>query len=487
MYVFGVLPFFACHGVVLMVSTEDYSTAQADQEVCLFLATVCRSAFFFPCTHPNRCHCKMLNLPFRSLKEEALKDVLEDSDSEVDDSTAHTSDTKGNPGTAKPTTTSIPIQEPKKNIPTPTPAEMASAAWTTYSDEGSQNNSLGQCFVNILPPDLLLQCAEFLGDVATLCRVREVNMAWLGTLDGREAGRRLWRPVFYRLRANGSIHAATDSKGQQRRQLKVYDLGTPTSASNAVRCPASGGSGGGVQMLTPSPATRRSSSLVRSGSKDQASLERGSTPGSEAGTVSGSPSLRRSSACLVCGLIQRVGFRGRDCEMCASSLMVLPGGPATPRVAYTRVNLSGSAGENAVSTSSGAVPFPARPTPGAVVGSASEVFAGCVGAGGSATNVLVAGVTAGPRGGGNGDGEDVGEDDDVDDVDWHFLVKRLAEEKRIASGWGSLRHGWVWLQTALQVRLGCVGQISQCSYPTYRWTALSGSGVRYLYSYVFRL
>ena len=38
------------------------------------------------------------------------------------------------------------------------------------------------------------------------------------------------------------------------------------------------------------------------------------------------------------------------------------------------------------------------------------------------------------------------------DVDWHFLVKKVAEEKRIAAGWGSLRHGWLWLQRELQVR-----------------------------------
>lgn len=340
----------------------------------------------------------------------------------------------------------MPVDESKTTLTSPL-AEMAPAVWTTCSDKGSQNSSSGYCFVNIFPPDLLLQCAEFLGDVTTLCRVREVSMAWLFTLDGRESGWRLWRPVFYRLRANGSIHAATDNKGQQRRQLKVYDLGTPTSASSTGRCPASVGSGAGVHMVTPSPVTRGSSLSPGRGLKDRTSRELRSPPGSEAGTVGGSPGPRRSSACLVCGLIQRAGFTGKDCEMCASSLMVLPGAPATPRVAYTRVNLSESAGENVVLTSSSMV-----------VGSASKVSARCTSAAGSAAHLPVAGVSAGPGGcgnGGDGDGENMGKDGDVDNVDWHFLVKRLAEEKRIASGWGPLRHGWVWLQNALQVRFSC--------------------------------
>lgn len=394
------------------------------------------------------------------MKEDALKDVLEDSDSDGEGCVADHPHAQDKLGTTQPTASSAASQyTDTSDNPASPRKEAAPAVSTNKSDrdegngEGNQDSLILRCFVEILPPDLLLQCAEFLGDVTTLSRLREVSMGWLIALDGQEAGRRLWRPVFYRLRANGSIHAATDSKGEQHPKLKVYDLGTLTPKTRgAASCstPANGGFSADAETLTSSSATVGPSPVGRS-LKSEAPLGRGSASGSETRaaptSVNGSPNLRRSSACLVCGLIQRAGFTGRDCEMCASSLMVLAGAPATPRVAYTKVNLSGgSGGGSAASATSGSAPS-----------STSE--------GSAISKAGVAGVCTGKGGCSTGE-EDTEENGDGDDVDWHFLVKRLAEEKRIASRWGSLHHGWVWLQKAIQVSLDSVKDGRICIRPS---------------------
>ena len=281
------------------------------------------------------------------------------------------------------------------------------------------------CFVSMLPPDLLLQCVEFLGDSRSLCRAREVSRGWLLALDDREAGLRLWRPMFYRLRASGTIHAATNARGQRRLVPKQYDLGTlPTTGLGACSSPPGDGSGvstaGATQGGAGRPSGRRTDALPR-----------------------------RSSSCLVCGLIQREGYTGNDCEMCASSLVVVdhresPAAP--PRVAYTRVQLSGSCGTSASPTS-----LPPR---------LSEVNASRTSGAPAPDSVVTREKSSGvlPRNGEgawSGEGQDEGTDMEID-VDWHFLVKRMAEEKRIAAGWGSLHQGWVWLQGALQVCYMCV-------------------------------
>lgn len=390
------------------------------------------------------------------MKEEALKDVLEDSDSEDERTSCATSTTPKEKGSAE-----IAIsdnQSPKvlsasaQRFSQPS-AQSAAAGRTSESTTPTQGACKADkkqrdqtCFVAMLPPDLLLQCAEFLGDGKALCRVREVSLGWLLALDDREAGRRLWRPLFYRLRASGSIHAATDARGQRRHQLKVYDLGTstPTSAGHfAAVVP-----GEGTSMSTPSRTQRTSSggsATIRSPSAADLA--------SNAGSSGGAP--RRSSSCLVCGLIQREGYRGKDCEMCASSLVLAQSNvyPATPRVAYTRVNLSGGAGSSTTS-----------PPGGTPVAEAALPSLKASGAAGSPClpyeNTSVSGArdvgrtSALPRGDGVV-GSESGEDErgvsGGRDVDWHFLVKRLTEEKRTAAGWGSLHQGWVWLHREFQV------------------------------------
>lgn len=213
-----------------------------------------------------------------------------------------------------------------------------------------------------------------------------------------------------------------------------------------------------------------------------------STVGSAASTAS----PRRSGACLVCGLIQRKGYTGKDCEMCASSLMLAMTAnssgesslsTSTPRVAYTRVNLSGSSNISSsgggssgtvVLTSSTSSTSPTYPistaalTPSFYYSSSLKSLgpsghAVCPYSSPLDKNMKCGGVSS--AGGGVSCGtkstvagnsvdceKEIGGSDGV--VDWHFLVKRLAEEKRIAAGWGSLHHGWLWLQRALQVQ-GC--------------------------------
>lgn len=276
-----------------------------------------------------------------------------------------------------------------------------------------------RCFIEILPADLLLQCAEFLGEIQTLCCVREVSRGWLISLDGLEAGYRLWRPLFYRLRAAGTIHAATDTRGQRRRQLKVYDL--------SCSVPVDAGTPGSSAGTAGGPRT-----------EDEAgNAELKSSSGAERGVPKESP--RRSSACLVCGLIQRSGYTGRDCEMCASSLAVVSDGASstTPRVPYKRVNLSSTVDDAIKTTAVSWDTF--SPTTNNIPWK-SSTSTPPPGVGGS-TEVL--------RGGRGSRDEEQCEDEGG--IDWHFLVKRLTEEKRIAAGWGTLHHGWVWLQGVLQV------------------------------------
>lgn len=293
-----------------------------------------------------------------------------------------------------------------------------------------------KCFISVLPPDLLLQCAEFLDDTRTLCRVCEVSHGWLVTLDGLEAGRRLWRPVFYRLRANGDIHAATDSRGQPRRQLKVYDLGSSAGQSCADSPGFAEAQGASLMpSVARTPVLPSLASRARQSEIEGLHSASGGTPGSDVASATGTP--RRSSACSVCGLIQREGYIGRDCEMCASSLVLTPSRASLniPRVAYTRVNLSESA---ASATKS------ARIAPMDIPGSVDKSGRG------TSTANIVGGIRK--TNGSDGGRDDEEETDDESDIDWHFLVKRLAEEKRIVSGWGTLHYGWVWLQGALQVR-----------------------------------
>lgn len=357
-------------------------------------------------------------------------------------------------------------------------------------------------------------------------------MGWVVALDDRDAGRRLWRPLFYRLRASGSIHKATDATGQQHRQLKVYDLGAAHTMTASALSRPSRGSAATVAVAaasalgnasttgiisTPSPSQQggRSSSLPgrppsssSAGKKSPSSCSGGgqSGPRSSTETSSGSASkpsyaasttstsrLREASACVVCGLIQREGYSGRDCEMCASALVVVRGGgspaapaaaaAATPRLAYTRVNLSGAGGSLpycSSSSSSSSTFSPSRyqhqrkpvaastcnlsPSAGSLpqkkhdYGSSSSGRAATDGTtGGNAGTYQspsppAAGIGGSDVSGGLHDREERELGEGARSVDWHFLVKRLAEEKRIASGWGSLHHGWVWLQRSLQVR-----------------------------------
>lgn len=279
------------------------------------------------------------------------------------------------------------------------------------------------CFVSILPPDLLLQCMEFLGDSKSLCCVRVVSLGWLLALDDRNAGRRLWRPLFYRLRADGFIHAATNTRGQRRRELKLYDLGTLSTMSHGARSAPGNDSNMSCNSLP-----------MAAGS--------GATPSFR--QIDGGSS--RSLSCLVCGLIQREGYAGNECEMCASSLAEFQSPAAPPRVAYTRLQLSENCAVSPRPTS-----LPVRlskldttstsPTASNATGPPSIAVRD-----GNSSDL--------PRKHGDlnlGTGGD--EDTDCeDDVDWHFLVKRLTVEKRVAAAWGSLHQGWVWLQGALQVR-----------------------------------
>ncbi|CAN0522151.1 unnamed protein product, partial [Ectocarpus sp. 8 AP-2014] len=274
----------------------------------------------------------------RDRREEALKDVLEDSsDSENDDH---------NPRRETPAPhTTTPVEDE-------TPVSAAAASETTSAAPADDNTdrpktprqhpgSGGGCVINILPPDLLLQCAEYLGDARSLCRVREVCLGWLLALDDREAGSRLWRPLFYRLRASGSIHKATDTTGQQNRQLKVYDLGTTPPNRGSSASAFGNGLTAGVSTPSPSQETRLSS-----GGPPALAAGKG-TPWSS-GSGSAAAAAVVASSCVVCGLIQRDGYSGKDCEMCASALVLVRGreSPATPRLAYTRVNLSGGGGSS---------------------------------------------------------------------------------------------------------------------------------------------
>ncbi|CAM9891586.1 unnamed protein product, partial [Choristocarpus tenellus] len=251
------------------------------------------------------------------------------------------------------------------------------------------------CSITKLPPDLFLQCVYFVGTPQPLCRLREVSWAWLVMLDDQEASECLWRPVFEQLTASGAIHGDAALGRQQR--LKVYDL--PISASpSATGTPTSGRVGEGstghlsgrgnegrgsssstaginlarhnlLGIITPSQNGRGSGGSIVNSGRTPSSLpqtpgskshERGSSlrypgsagSGSDIGPRLQTPQHCKSSACLVCGLLQREGYLGTDCEMCASSLlevdrsMSVPSGGgtavATPRLAYTRVNLSGS-------------------------------------------------------------------------------------------------------------------------------------------------
>lgn len=361
------------------------------------------------------------------------------------------------------------------------PTAQATATWTDTTSGRSPDHELengskqhqheqrrhksGICSIGTLPPDLLLQCSEFLGDLRSLCRVREVSRGWLVSLDDREAGQRLWRPVFHRLRADGSIHVATDSRGQQRRQLKVYDLGSAVSTPST----SAGSNRDGAGMLTPSPA-RRSSLGGMSTGRSAGEVENAETATGTIASTGVTP--RRSSACLVCGLLQREGYSGRDCEMCASSLLPIqnagvssPALVGTPRLAYTRVNLTGSGG--LVSPASPALSVGGTASSVPIVGRFSDTSrtGPTVSAappsvrpdkkknislrdGGDSGNMSLAKGGIRREGEGEGGAEEAG---DLRNVDWHFLVKRLTEEKRTAQGWGSLHHGWVWLQRALQV------------------------------------
>lgn len=384
-----------------------------------------------------------------------MKDVLEDSSDSENDNHKPQGET--------------PVSNARKPVEDEPPVSAASASASASEitsaapaeDNTDQAKPLQQhpssssgCVISILPPDLLLQCAEYLGDARSLCRVREVCLGWLLALDDREAGSRLWRPLFCRLRASGSIHKATDATGQQNRQLKVYDLGTtpPNRGSSA----AAFGNGLTAGVSTPSPSQK-----PRLSSGGPPTLTAGK--GASWSSGSGSAAAVTASSCVVCGLIQREGYSGKDCEMCASALVLVRGreSPATPRLAYTRVNLSGGGGSSSSFSSptmmrrqqhpgcpvtgAGSSPSPDLRLKGRVGGIATPPGASADGACETERSSRSSG-----SGGAQGLEEEFGRG--ARSVDWHFLVKRLAEEKRIASGWGSLQHGWVWLQRELQVR-----------------------------------
>ncbi len=424
----------------------------------------------------------------RSLKEEAFKDVLEDSsDSEEEDE----NDEKGTDDPTPPKQAVTEAEAEAEMVPSADETEASSSV------DKDKNKAQPGNFIDLLPPDLLLQCAEYLGDTKSLCRVREVCLGWVLTLDDRQAGQRLWRPLFYRLRASGSIHKATDSMGQQHRQLKVYDLGlgtttvqaacsTPFNRGASAATAALGSAHATASISTPSPsrqgAAAAPSGWASSSGKSPSRWATGacSNPGSSSSAAGFS-----SSACMVCGLIQREAYSGRDCEMCASALVPIQGGkpaaapsPATPRLAYTRVNLSGAGGAppSATSPSSSFSPSPyhrqqqqhhQQEEAGSRLSPSAGGAAG--GRGGATPAVAAAGAgaaaaAAAAAGGGQGgqDQEERRQQPGDARIDWHFLVKRLAEEKRIAGGWGSLHHGWVWLQRALQVR-GEGGDAENCN------------------------
>ncbi|CAM9271119.1 unnamed protein product [Laminaria digitata] len=417
----------------------------------------------------------------RSLKEEALKDVLEDSDSEDDSSsTAAAATSRTHPAGGDGDGGGVSANQPSSQGNSSSKQQQQQQQQQQASDPRGVREQA--CFIHVLPPDLLLQCSEYLGDTRTLCRVREVSLGWLGALDDREAGHRLWRPLFYRLRASGSIHKGTDATGQQHRKLKVYDLGPPTPTTTTTT--TLGGTTDRGMSTSSSPGNRNAWSTGNPGVSvgffsPPLAPSMGGGGVAAAAAATGNSNFRRSSACAVCGLIQREGYAGKDCEMCASSLVLMhhtaSNSPATtPRVAYTRVNLSGSRSGAAATTTIGATPPPPPPsspasllgsassspsqrTPGAPVstpgfrGSASSSSYRSVGDAGSASAGGAGGggrVSGGPGLAGGEEGEGGGRD-----VDWHFLVKKVAQEKRIAAGWGSLRHGWVWLQRELQSML----------------------------------
>lgn len=316
------------------------------------------------------------------MKEEALRDLLGDSDAEDE----HISSAKQ--GAVETPKCAIIHNDRTQGIghsSHDSTAEISATACgrahTTAACDEKQTTAA--CFVSILPPDLLMQCMEFLGDSISLCCVRAVSLGWLLVLDDRNAGRRLWRPLLYRLQANGSIHAATNARGQRRRELKLYNLGILGNDSN----------------MSPPITTGAPSSTQTDG-----------------GSIS----------CSVCGLIQREGYGGNDCEMCASSLApsLAPSPAPPPRVAYTRLQLS------QVSPRPTSLPDDTPITPDAAVRDANS-------------NGL-------PRT--HGDVKLGSDGEEEDDVDWHFFVKRLTVEKRVVASWGSLQQGWVWLQGALLVR-----------------------------------
>ncbi|CAM9480685.1 unnamed protein product [Scytosiphon promiscuus] len=432
----------------------------------------------------------------KSLKEEAFKDVLEDSsDDESDDkSGADGSQARGeepvitaavespvvapSPGAAAAENSSsntAPSLSSRADDTQGSAAAKAAGSQAERPQEEADRAGSSACVINLLPPDLLLQCSEYLGDARSLCRVRGVCFAWTVSLDDREAGRRLWRPLFYRLRASGSIDRATDTTGRQTRKLKVYDLGSATAATPAPDRRVSGGaatagsvlasSTGGVVTSTPSPSQQQQRSSPFS-SSSSSGIGGFSAPGKGAssGSVGNASAGAVSSSCVVCGLIQREGYSGRDCEMCASALTPVQAreSPAAPRLAYTRVNLSGGAARGSPSPFLPHQRDQRRDQQTSVAGASSSpsvlhertqerIGGGGVSADGATSGATVASTRVRTSSTHGLDEGEVG--NAISNVDWHFLVKRLAEEKRIAGGWGSLHHGWVWLQRALQTML----------------------------------
>lgn len=400
---------------------------------------------------------------------------MEDSSGDSDDDASIHSPAATPAGHASPTEAGTAVTTTTAAAAAPPPVDSSSVSSGPHPERSSSRSRA--CVIGVLPPDLLLQCAEYLGDARSLCRVREVCLSWVVTLDDREAGQRLWRPLFYRLRASGSIHKATDTTGQQHRQLKVYDLGTTATAA-AVATPPNNRSAAltaaatGVSTPSPNPNPGGASFSARK------------SPGPSA----------QASACMVCGLIQREAYSGRECEMCASPLVLVQNreapAPATPRLAYTRVNLSGGG----IAPAPSKLPPFSSPSqqqqqqqrkPGAGSGSGPSALVGRspgysrggdttdrddhtvsesagAGAGAGAARGGAVGSSSGAHGREEREQEQ-GLGEGARSIDWHFLVKRLAEEKRIAGAWGSLHHGWVWLQRALQVR-GETWRVGTCSH-----------------------
>ncbi|CAM9403233.1 unnamed protein product, partial [Discosporangium mesarthrocarpum] len=395
----------------------------------------------------------------RSLKEESLRDVLDDSDD--DDENCNVKDNKKSP-------TSTTVGTSENTTPTALTAGAAAEAVqpnlhpTCPRPQGhhKEPRELGHCYVARFPPDLLLQCAEYLTfSPRPLCRAREVCWGWLVLFDGPGAGERLWRPVFGALSATGAISGGGGALGKGRR-LKAYNLSGGLPGSGRGGTAVGQGTRRGISPPLRPPSATNPATTDAAGAASAADFPTGA----------GMATVERVRVCGACGLLQREGYLGSGCEMCLSSLMLTQtreeGERVTPRLAYMRVELSGPGEERPLTTSlsspggrdgryapaqGGACWLRSSPRAEHGADPAAAAAAGGlgvgvgVGVGGNDREVPVDGGEAWGSSGCGGGGR-------VQPLDWHFLVKRLTVEKRLAGQWGSLHRGWEWLQADLQAR-----------------------------------